>query len=64
MTVYESVLISLLRRCIPILENDAAIASALTRHAPLPPEAQAKHDHTAWPSETLLSDIKDALSDY
>lgn len=61
--IAEQVLLELLRRCIPILENDAAIASALTRHAPLPPDAQAKHDSTEWPSEKLLREIAEVLNE-
>jgi hypothetical protein len=50
-------LLDLLERAKPIVEQDAVMMADLTRHAPLPPEAQAKHDSTEHPSERWLADL-------
>lgn len=42
----------------PIVENDARMVADLTRFAPLPSEAQEKHDTTEYPSEKWLSDYE------
>lgn len=47
----------LLKRAMPIIEQDARMMADLTRHAPLPPEAQAKHDKTEYESERLLKEV-------
>ena len=51
------VLTSLLERCLPIVQSDADMASSISRHAPLDPESQARHDNTETESEKLLPDI-------
>ena len=57
---YEKVL-ALLCRARKFVEYDALIAGAITRHAPLPPEAQAVHDSTEYLSEILLREIDSVL---
>ena len=47
----------LLGRAIYYVEEDVAMQSSLTRHAPLPPGEQARHDSTEQPSEKLLMEI-------
>ena len=42
----------------PIVEADARMAADLSRFAPLPSEAQEKHDTTEYPSEKWLSDLE------
>lgn len=51
----------LLLRARKFVEDDVLMASAMTRHAPLPPEQQAAHDSTESLSEILLRDIDAAL---
>lgn len=53
----NAVLTSLLERCLPIVQSDADMASSISRHAPLDPESQARHDNTETESEKLLPDI-------
>jgi len=48
----------LVQRAKPIVESDARMVADLTRFAPLPSEAQEKHDTTEYPSETWLSDFE------
>lgn len=52
----------LLRRCLPIVQYDAAMMADITRHAPLAPEDQAKHDSTEYESEKLAREIPLLLS--
>ena len=54
----------MLRRCLPIVEDEVAMMSAITRHAPLPAEAQAKHDSTEYPCEGLLPELYRMFPDY
>lgn len=54
-------LVGLLRRARYFVEADVAMMDAITRHAPLPFEDQAKHDATEYPSERLLREIDAAL---
>jgi len=53
----------LLKRCLPIVQADAQMMADITRHAPLDPESQAKHDSTEYESEKLLREIPEALKD-
>lgn len=48
----------LVERAKPIVEADALMAADLTRFAPLPSEAQEKHDTTEYPSEKWLADLE------
>ena len=57
---YEKVL-GLLCRAREFVEYDALMVGALTRHAPLPPDAQAVHDSTEYLSEILLREIDSVL---
>jgi hypothetical protein len=57
---YEKVL-DLLCRARKFVFDDALMAGAITRHAPLPPEAQAVHDSTEYLSEILLREIDSVL---
>lgn len=54
-------LAALLRRARYFVEADVAMMDAISRHAPLPFEEQAKHDATEYPSEVLLREIDGAL---
>lgn len=51
-------LLDLVRRAKTFVEFDARMAADLTRFAPLPPEAQAKHDSTETESEKWLADYE------
>ena len=51
-------LLELVERAKPIVEADARMVADLTRFAPLPSEAQEKHDTTEYPSEKWLSDLE------
>lgn len=52
----------LLRRCLPIVQYDAQMMADITRHAPLAPEDQAKHNSTEYESEKLVREIPLLLS--
>ena len=52
----------LLFRARKFVEDDVLMADAITRHAPLPPDAQAVHDYTECLSERLLREIDSALT--
>ena len=41
----------------PIIQYDAQMMADITRHAPLDPESQAKHDSTEYESERLIRTI-------
>ena len=41
-----------------IVEADARMMADITRHAPLSPEDQARHDNTEYPSEKWLADYE------
>ncbi len=49
--------VALLRRCVPIIEQDARMMADITRHAPLPAKSQAIHDSTEYDSERLAIEI-------
>jgi hypothetical protein len=51
-------LLSLLERCKFVIELEAEMVADVTRHAPLDPESQSKHDSTEYPSERWLDDYK------
>jgi len=53
-----AVLVDLVERAKPIVTADSLMMADLTRHAPLPPEQQAEHDSTEFPSETWLADYE------
>lgn len=50
-------LVEALNRCLPIVESDAQMMAAMTRHAPLGPETQAVHDSTEYESERLIREL-------
>jgi hypothetical protein len=52
------ILLEMLKRAQPIVEWDALMMADISRHAPLKPEDQAKHDSTEYPSEIWLRDYK------
>lgn len=52
---------SLLARCLPIVQGEAEMMADLSRHAPMSPEAQAKHDTTEYDCERLIREIPEAL---
>jgi hypothetical protein len=54
-------LISLLRRCLPIIQSDAQMMDAISRHAPLDAASQAVHDSTEYESERLVVEIREVL---
>ena len=51
----------LLLRARKFVEDDTLMIAAITRHAPLPPDAQAIHNSTEYLSEILLRDIDSVL---
>lgn len=51
----------LLIRCLPIVQDAAAMVADLTRFAPLAPEEQKKHDTKEQDSEILVREIPQAL---
>lgn len=46
-----------LESALPIIQFDAQMMADITRHAPLDPESQAKHDSTEYASEHLVRTI-------
>ena len=56
MNIIERTL-GVLLRVHPIVMDDAIMMADLSRFAPLPPEEQAKHDTTVYPSEILVDEI-------
>lgn len=46
---------------LPIIQYDAQMMADITRHAPLDPESQAKHDSTEYTSERLVRTIPQLL---
>jgi hypothetical protein len=54
---------ALLRQARYFVESDVAMMDAISRHAPLPFEDQARHDATEYPSERLLKRIDALLGD-
>ena len=52
---------ALLLRARKFVEDDTLMIAAITRHAPLPPDAQAIHDSTEYLSEILLREIDSVL---
>lgn len=52
----------LLARSLPIVQYDAQMMADISRHAPLDPETQAKHDSTEYESEKLVRDIPNMLA--
>lgn len=50
----------MLARCRPIIEADARMMADISRHAPLDPDSQARHDSTEYASERLAREL-DAL---
>ena len=55
-------LIDLINAAKPFVEDAARMDAVLTRFAPLPPEAQAKHDSTQSPAEKWLDDYHALLT--
>lgn len=53
----------LLRRAVVYCSQDATMMADLSRHAPLPPDAQAKHDSTEYDSEKLVLEIPEWLKE-
>ena len=51
----------LLLRARKFVEDDTLMIAAITRHAPLPPDAQAIHNSTEYLSEILLREIDSVL---
>ena len=51
----------LLCRAKKFVQDDVLMVTTISRHAPLPPEAQAKHDSTESESEKLIPLIVKAL---
>lgn len=47
---------------LPIVQADSDMMVDLSRFAPLPPEQQAKHDSTEYPSEKWLNDYKSLMA--
>lgn len=47
---------NMLRKAMYFVEMDALMMADITRHAPLPPEEQAKHDNTKAASEVLMDE--------
>jgi hypothetical protein len=45
----------------PMVESDAMMVADLSRFAPLPPDAQAKHDRTHFPCERWLEEFVRAI---
>lgn len=50
--------VNLLAKCYKFVEDDAMMMAAITRHSPLDPESQAKHDSTESLSERLIREIQ------
>ncbi len=59
---YAHGLKELLRKALPIIKADAQMMADITRHAPLPEEAQAVHDTTEYESEKLVRQIESVLA--
>ena len=57
----NKLLMYLLGKARKYVEEDVLMISAISRHAPLPAEAQAEHDSTEYESEKLLPLINQAL---
>lgn len=52
----------LVDEALPIVQTDVDMMVDLSRFAPLPPEQQAKHDSTEYPSEKWLDDYKSLMA--
>ena len=57
----NKLLMYLLGKAKKYVEDDVLMVATISRHAPLPPEAQAAHDSTESESEKLLPLINQAL---
>ena len=51
-----------LEKAMPIVQYDAQMMADITRHAPLDPESQAKHDSTEYESERLVRQIPEVIA--
>ena len=60
-SVTDADLIGLLRKCRKYVQQDVQMIADLTRHAPLPPEEQLKHDTTEYESERLILELDQLL---
>ena len=47
---------------LPIIQHDALMMAAISRHAPLDQESQAKHDSTEYASERLERTVPDVIA--
>ncbi len=57
MTALWKDVLEALESALPIIQFDAQMMADITRHAPLDPESQAKHDSTEYASEHLVRTI-------
>lgn len=55
--------VEILKRARFYVEQEVLFMSDLTRHAPFPPDEQAKHDSTVHPCELLLPEIDALIAD-
>lgn len=51
-----------LQKALPIVQYDAQMMADITRHAPLDPESQAKHDSTEYESERLARQMPEVIA--